>query len=85
MENYGYHTKRIDKGVYGDFSKVKEEFEELEDAWNNRKSVALTICELADLYGSMKAFAEKTLNIPMEEIVKFSELTDEVYLSRKII
>ena len=41
----GYHTKEIDKGVLGEFSKIREEWEELEDAHNQRDSI-LTLCEL---------------------------------------
>ena len=28
----GYHLRKIEKGTLGEFSKIKEEFEELEDA-----------------------------------------------------
>lgn len=84
MSDFGYHTKFIAKGEYGTFDKIKEEFEELEDAWKNRESTVLSICELCDLYGAMKEFAEKTLNIPMSEVIKFSTLTDKVYENRPV-
>lgn len=82
MSDFGYHTQFIPKGECGEFSKIEEEFEELKDAWKNRESKVLTICELSDLYGSMEAFANKCLNISMDEIVKFSDLTKEAYQSR---
>lgn len=82
MSDFGYHTKFISKGEYGQFSKVEEEFEELKDAWLNRESSVLSVCELSDLYGAMEAFAEKTLHMPMSEVIKFSELTKEVYQNR---
>lgn len=82
MSEFGYHTQFIVKGEYGKFSKVKEEFDELKDAWENRESKVLTICELSDLYGAMEAFANECLNISMDEIVKFSDLTKEVYQNR---
>lgn len=82
MSDFGYHTQFIAKGEYGKFSKVKEEFDELKDAWENRESKVLTICELCDLYGAMEEFAKETLNISMDEIIKFSNLTKEVYQSR---
>lgn len=82
MSDFGYHTIFIEKGEYGEFSKVKEEFDELKDAFENRKSNVLAICELSDLYGAMEAFAEKTLHISMSEVVKFAELTKEVYKNR---
>lgn len=82
MSDFGYHTQFIPKGEYGEFSKVEEEFEELKDAWLNRESSVLSVCELSDLYGAMEAFAEKTLHMSMSEVIKFSELTKEVYQNR---
>jgi hypothetical protein len=82
MSDFGYHTQFIPKGEYGEFSKVEEEFEELKDAWLNRESSVLSVCELSDLYGAMEAFAEITLHMPMSEVIKFSELTKEVYQNR---
>lgn len=84
MSEFGYHSKFIQKGEYGEFSKIEEEYKELEDIWNNTQNRVLTACELSDLYGAMEAFAEKTLNIPMNEIVKMSNLTKDVYDSRSI-
>ena len=48
----GYHKKIIEKGILGEFSKVKEEFQELEDAYEQNNKV-LIICELTDLVGAI--------------------------------
>jgi len=40
-----YHTREIEKGVLGEFSKIREEFEELEDAVLQGDSI-LTLCVL---------------------------------------
>lgn len=84
MSEFGYHSRFIPKGEYGEFSKIEEEYNELVDIWNNTNNVVLTACELSDLYGAMEAFAEKTLNISMDEIVKMSNLTKDAYDSRPI-
>jgi hypothetical protein len=54
-ENPGYHVNVIDKGVYGQFSKVAEEFQEVQDAWEQNCSI-MALVELSDLLGAMEAF-----------------------------
>jgi len=44
----GYHKRKIKKGKLGNFSKIREEFEELEDAVTQKIS-PLIICELCDI------------------------------------
>ena len=43
----GYHTKHIEKGTLGEFSKIREEYEELTDAVNQGSKV-MEICEMCD-------------------------------------
>jgi hypothetical protein len=54
-ENPGYHINVIDKGVYGEFSKVAEEFQEVQDAWEQKCSI-MAIVELSDMLGAMETF-----------------------------
>jgi ribosomal protein S8 len=49
----GYHTKKIEKGKLGEFSKVQEEYEEFMDSQNSN---ILRICELSDYYGALMEF-----------------------------
>ena len=49
----GYHKKEIKKGTLGKFSKIREEFEELEDAHNQDVKI-LIFCELTDLIGAIE-------------------------------
>lgn len=73
----GYHIKEIEKGEYGKFSKIKEEFQELEDAYEQNDSI-LVLCELSDLYGAMEGFA-KRWNIDMQQIKEFSDKTKSAF------
>lgn len=78
----GYHTKNIDKGVIGEFSKIREEFEELEDAYNQDDNV-LMICELTDLIGSIEEFSIKKYNLSIEDLKKFSDKTKNAFKTGK--
>jgi arginyl-tRNA synthetase len=54
-DNPGYHVNVIDKGVYGQFSKVAEEFQEVQDAWEQDCSI-MALVELSDMLGAMETF-----------------------------
>lgn len=54
-DNPGYHVNVIDKGVYGQFSKVAEEFQEVQDAWEQNCSI-MALVELSDMLGAMEAY-----------------------------
>lgn len=73
----GYHIKDIEKGKLGEFSKIREEFEELQDA-NEQKSSVLEICELADLLGAIEAYAKKW-NLSLEDLNKMKESTKKAF------
>jgi hypothetical protein len=74
-----YHTRKIEKGKLGEFSKIKEEFEELEDAINQGNKV-LAICELCDLVGAIKHYGEK-IGISLDDMVKMMYATERAFLS----
>lgn len=44
----GYHKTEIPKGKFGEFSKIKEEFLELEDAVN-QDDLVMQLCEMSDI------------------------------------
>ena len=73
----GYHVNEINKGVLGEFSKINEEFEELEDAVEQGLSV-LVICELTDLMGAIEEYAKK-FNLTLEDLIRFSRKTKEAF------
>jgi hypothetical protein len=74
----GYHARKIDKGVYGQVSKIREELEELEDAEHQGVSI-MSMCELADLYGAIRAFAKQKYNLSMEDLQKMADRTEEAF------
>lgn len=73
----GYHTREIQKGVIGEFSKIKEEFEELTDGYNQDNKV-LIICELTDLVGAIEEYAKK-FNLTIMDLKSFSDLTKSAF------
>ena len=54
----GYHLREIERGVFGESSKVREETEEFLEALeqNNR---LMALLELSDLIGAIEGYAEK--------------------------
>lgn len=69
----GYHTVKIAKGVLGKSSKIQEELDELLDA--EKQNVKILIhCELADLYGALRAVAE-THGLTMKDLEQMIDLT----------
>jgi phosphoribosyl-ATP pyrophosphohydrolase len=74
----GYHINKIDKGVLGKFSKIREEVQELFDAEEQRNRV-LVLCELADLIGAIEAFAVEEHNITLDELIEMKEMTKSAF------
>ncbi len=77
----GYHKKEITKGVLGQFSKIKEEFEELEDAVEQKDSI-LTLCELSDMIGAIEEYL-KRWNMDLNTLKNFSDKTKSAFKEGK--
>jgi hypothetical protein len=77
----GYHKRKIEKGVIGEYSKVKEEFEELTDAFE-QDCKGLIICELTDLVGAIEEYAKK-FNLTLADLKQFSDLTKSAFQEGK--
>ena len=75
---YGYHTRKIEKGELGEFSKIKEEFEELEDAINQEDPV-MALCECSDLLGAIEAFTKSKYNITLKDLISFNLKTQNAF------
>lgn len=73
----GYHNKKIKSGVLGKFSKIREEFEELKDA-HEQKCAVLEICELCDLIGAIELYAEKW-NLSLKDLIQMKDLTKDAF------
>jgi hypothetical protein len=77
----GYHKEQIEKGVIGEFSKIREEYEELRDAVNQDNTI-LSLCELSDLIGAIECYIEQW-NLKIEDLKKFSNKTKEAFKEGK--
>ena len=77
----GYHTREIKKGILGEFSKIREEFEELEDAIIQNDSI-LTLCELSDLIGAVEEYL-KRWNMDLNTLKTFSDKTKSAFKENK--
>lgn len=73
----GYHKHKIIKGVLGEFSKIREEFQELQDAVEQGNPV-LELCELCDLVGTIEAYAKK-YNVSLDELIKMKDCTKSAF------
>lgn len=77
----GYHKTKIKKGKLGKFSKIKEEFLELEDGVNQANKV-LQICEMCDLIGAIEAYAIK-FNLTLADLIAMKTATKEAFQEGK--
>lgn len=78
----GYHENNIIKGVLGEFSKIQEEYQELEDAICQQDKI-LQICELTDLIGAIETFAACKFNLTLDDLIKFSNKTKSSFREGK--
>lgn len=74
----GYHIVQIQKGELGEFTKIKEEFEELKDAVFQDDPI-LIINELSDMIGAIEAYAEKW-NLSIKDLKSFSDKTKSAFI-----
>lgn len=75
----GYHTKKIERGEFGEVSKIQEELEELIDALDQNNKI-MALCELADMYGAMNGFLQKHFDdITIEDIAVMAEATKRAF------
>jgi phosphoribosyl-ATP pyrophosphohydrolase len=73
----GYHNKYIERGKFGEFSKIKEEFLEAEDALEQGNNIMLLV-ELSDLIGAIEGYCIKH-NIKLEDLIKMKEATKRAF------
>jgi len=77
----GYHKREIQKGEIGEYSKVREEFDELTDAVE-QECKGLIICELCDLVGAIEEYAKK-FNMTLDDLKQFSDMTKSAFREGK--
>lgn len=75
----GYHIATIEKGTYGEVSKIQEELDELKDAIDQGCNIMAAV-ELSDLYGALEAYAENG-GLSMEDLRIMSNITKRAFKS----
>lgn len=78
----GYHKIKIKKGVFGEFSKIQEEFEELKDGFEQNDKI-LQLVELTDLIGAIEGYSMSKFNISLQELINFSKKTQSSFIEGK--
>ena len=75
--SYGYHFAKIDKGEYGEFSKITEEFLEAKDSFEQANPVQ-TLHELSDLLIAIDAYVNK-YNMELPDLIEMASATSREY------
>lgn len=79
----GYHTRKIEKGVLGESSKIREELEELEDA-EKQGAKLLALCELSDIIGAIDKYLDKHhCCTTLEDLILMARMTAEAFKEGK--
>lgn len=73
----GYHIRKIEKGKLGEFSKIKEEYEELLDGFEQGNKL-LQLIEMSDLLGAIDAYATQ-FNLSLKDLVKMKNSTKSAF------
>jgi len=74
----GYHVRKIDKGVLGEISKIKEEYSEFLDAHEQGNPV-MKLLELSDLIGAIEAYTKAKYSITLEDLIKMKNATKSAF------
>lgn len=74
----GYHKRKISKGKFGEFSKIKEEFMELVDSHEQGVKI-MELTEFSDLYGAIEAYIQKHFNMSVDDLRLMNERTAEAF------
>jgi hypothetical protein len=75
----GYHNKEIPRGKYGEFSKIREEFLEAEDALEQDNKI-MTLVEMSDLIGAIEGYCQANFNINLDDLIKMKDATKKAFL-----
>lgn len=74
----GYHVRAIAKGKLGEFSKIREEFEEMADAIEQSNPI-MALLEASDLVGAVEAWASK-YGITIEDVLSMKSATYRAFV-----
>lgn len=71
-----FHKREIEKGSYGQLSKIKEELEEAFDA-EEQGQVLMLLIELSDIIGAVEGVSKK-YGFSIENLLDFARLRSSV-------
>lgn len=74
-----YHLAEIPRGVFGEFSKIEEEFLEVKDALAQENPV-MVLQELSDMLGAIEAYTVK-YNITLIDLIIMKDATKRAFES----
>lgn len=75
----GYHVRKIERGILGDASKIREETEEFMDSVEQGCQI-MALVELSDLLGAVDAYlAKHHPGISREDLSKMNEITQRAF------
>ena len=78
MDKPGYHLADIEKGQLGEFQKIREEFEEAVDAFEQGSAVMLLV-ELSDMLGAIESYIKNKYNLKLSDLELFSDITKRAF------
>lgn len=77
----GYHLKDIPKGVFGEVSKIEEEFLEFKDALKQGNDV-MALIELSDQIGAIRGWLERNHpSITLEKLITMNDATTRSFVN----
>lgn len=77
--NNGYHISKIEKGTFGEVSKIKKEVAELEDAISQGAKV-MALVELSDLIGAIQGFLSNYFpDMSLDDLIIMSKITKRAF------
>jgi hypothetical protein len=74
----GYHLKEIERGVFGEFSKIVEEFQELQDAQEQDNKI-MQLIEMSDLIGAIEGYANKEFGFSLDSLTQMKDATHKAF------
>lgn len=75
-----YHLRKIEKGIFGHASKIREEYEEFQDAHDQGNPI-LELVELSDLIGAIEEYAASHYDIYLDDLIKMKDATNRAFES----
>ena len=66
----GYHLTEIERGEYGEFSKIRDAIEQV--------NKVMLLVELADLIGAIEGYCTKH-NITLDDLITMKEVTKRAF------